>query len=589
MLECLTPEIITRYADGRCTADEFDAVETHISQCKACRTMVQSGGTSLNTRPATIIPRETPQNNKQTIINKSNQVATKVTSPQSGLTEEPIFKEKSEFKVFENYEVIEELPRGGQAAVYRAVHTPTNTNVAIKVLLPSLLASRRARYYFEREAEVIATLDHPNIVKIRDSGIIHGQYFFVMEYIDGQPLDRYVASEKLSFRDKVKLFEKICSAVAHAHQQGIIHRDLKFANILVDKRGEPHILDFGLAKAVGLSELAQKDAMPTMPGQWAGSLSNMSPEQASGQPNLIDMRTDVYALGGILYHLLTGQYPYDITGTTLQVLQNIQQSDPVRPRTINRKFDSDIEAILLTALAKDKEQRYQSVADLKADIDNWLDGRPIRVKSISTLYVLKKIILKHRYASTVVLLLILIILSFSYVSFDLYISARKSQRETEKIANQWKNEGAQAISGVQQGLPMAFARVLQAWKDGRSNEANFMAQRLPQDSREQRAAKFLLRLTILGEDQALERNTLLEQEQWLCDFLRAEYNLKYGEPKKAMERYLKSQEGLKKIPYAERTDLEKFLESLIKAGLYELANQPAKDSPMSDLETGEVR
>ena len=323
---------------------------------------------------------------------------------------------------FDNYEIIQELPQGGQAIVYKAIHKPTKTHVAIKILLPTLMASTRARFYFEREAELIARLDHPNIVKIRDSGIIHGQYFFVMEFIKGQPLYRYVEAQNLSFRQRIILFNKICDAVTYAHQQGIIHRDLKSGNVLIDERGEPHILDFGLAKAVGLSDTDRKDrdAVPTITGQWAGSLSNMSPEQAAAKPELIDVRTDVYALGMILYHILTGQDAYDVSGTVLDALKNIQTAEPQRPTKIIRKFDSDVEAILLAALAKDKQQRYQSVANLQNDIENWLAGRPISVRSISTLYLMRKVIARHRYVAAVVALLLVIILSFSFISFYLY-------------------------------------------------------------------------------------------------------------------------------------------------------------------------
>jgi serine/threonine protein kinase len=385
---------------------------------------------------------------------------------------------------FENYEVLQELPQGGQAVVYKAVHKPTKTHVALKILLPTLVASTRARYYFEREAEVIAALDHPNIVRIRDSGIIHGQYFFVMEYVDGQPLDRYAQTENLSFRERIKLFNKVCAAVTYAHQQGIIHRDLKFANILIDKRGEPHILDFGLAKAIGMSELARKDAMPTITGQWSGSLSNMSPEQAAAKPELIDVRTDVYALGAMLYYLLTNRYPYDVTGSTLEVLQNIQKAEPARPRTFIRRFDSDVEAILLTALAKDREQRYQSVADFRGDIDNWLQGRPIRVRSISTIYLLRKIIMRHRYTSAVAGLLLLIILSFAYISFDLYLSAERERQEAEAIAKQWSSEGARLVSLTQELMPLTFAKFIQAWREGKYGQAHAIALYLKDKSKE---------------------------------------------------------------------------------------------------------
>ena len=238
MSDCLSQELVERYIAGNCSADEQQTVEFHLTRCETCRRRLESA------RSRTFASGETAE---QTPINQDDypteSVAHTKAFPSAAFP-------KSLESLIEGYELIEELPRGGQAAVYKAVHTATKTNVAIKVLLPTLLASERARYYFEREAELIATLEHPNIVSIRDSGIIYGQYYFVMQYIEGQSLNRYVRSQKLSFRERMVLFNKICSAVSYAHQQGVIHRDLKFANILVDKRGEPHILDFGLAKFV---------------------------------------------------------------------------------------------------------------------------------------------------------------------------------------------------------------------------------------------------------------------------------------------------------------------------------------------------
>lgn len=577
MRDCPSKEILIRYAENRCSPEEFDTVDTHIYECEKCRKVIQSHGVYSGDESANVGTFAPSLEITQASAFNTTADATRVVTQHKREPPPPVSKREDVSRVFENYTILEELPRGGQAAVYKALHEPTKTTVAIKVLLPGLLASRRARYYFEREAEVIAFLNHPNIVRIRDSGIIHGQYFFVMEYIDGKPLDQYTESEELSVRERAVLFGKICSAVSHAHQQGIIHRDLKFANILVDAQGEPHILDFGIAKAVGMNELAQKEAMPTMTGQWSGSLSNMSPEQASGMPGLIDMRTDVYALGGMLYYLLTGRHPYDISGPTFQVLQNIQQNEPIRPRTIDKKFDSDLEAILLTALAKDKEQRYQSVADLKADIDNWLEGRPIRVRSISTWYVLRKIIVRHRYASAVILLLLLIIMSFSYVSFDFYLSARKAQNERSAISSQWSREGSELTTMTQQAMPMAFARFLQAWRDGRNRDAQAMALYFSRNSREFKGAVYLLRLTQNGPG-AIESG-LDEQDRWLGDFLLAEHQMKYGSPEKAFEAYQRSRQVLQHLPDAEKTDLEKFLESLIKAGLYEYANLPGSKPP----------
>jgi len=449
MRSCLSSELMDRYIAGQCTAEECVCVQAHLSDCDNCRRKVESIG------PGDIIPRPNLTTNVTQTVTRDicqgnvadpSEVPTRSMPVETDSSLDTVATKGEAVFAFDNYRITEELPRGGQAIVYKAIHIPTNTKVAIKVLLPSLLASKRARYYFEREVEIIASLDHPNIIKIRDSGIIHGQYFFVMEYVDGQPLDRYVSSKNLSFRERIILFNKISATVTYAHQQGFIHRDLKFANILVDKRAEPHILDFGLAKVVGLSELATKNAMPTMTGQWAGSLTNMSPEQASGKPSLIDMRTDVYALGVILYHLLTDRYPYDVTGSIIEALQNIQKSEPVRPSTIIRKFDSDIEAILLTALEKDREQRYQSAIDLKSDIDNWLEGRPIRVKSVSSIYLLRKIIARHRYTSSVAGLLLLIIIGFTYFSFDLYITAKKAKQKSDTIAKRWSKEAGRNLT-----------------------------------------------------------------------------------------------------------------------------------------------
>ena len=444
---CLSQELVERYIAGTCSDDELQAIEVHLAECESCREQTESarlritlaskldsahfsgaarGGSvektlALDEYPVQAEPTgpadhrrpSSSPDEKTRVLEDEHANPPPAGHNRAGPTEQTLSLDdassgqaasqlttlpsdgqnfaKALESMIAGYEVLEEMPRGGQAAVYKAIHTATKTNVAIKVLLPTLLASARARHYFEREAELIASLDHPNIVSIRDSGIINHQYYFVMQYIDGQPLERYVRLHKLSFRETIVLFNKICAAITYAHQQGIMHRDLKFANILVDKRGEPHVLDFGLAKAVGLSEKSPDKAVATMTGQLAGTLSTMSPEQAAGRPDQIDVRTDVYSLGVMLYRMLTGQYPYEVGGSTLEALQNIQKADPVRPRQLDRKFDSDVEAILLTALAKDPAERYQSTAELQSDTQNWLEGRPIRVKSISTLYLLRKI------------------------------------------------------------------------------------------------------------------------------------------------------------------------------------------------------
>jgi serine/threonine protein kinase len=567
---CLTQELVERYAAGDCLADERQIIEKHIAACGSCRQQIESSKANVpepdkrnsadDHKPATNASIE------KTAILQDELPTKAIPYERASASEKPDFAKSLE-SMIEGYEIVEEMPRGGQAVVYKAVHTATKTHVAIKVLLPALMASARARYYFEREAELIASLDHPNIVSIRDSGIIHHQYFFVMQYIEGEPLERYVLAHKLSFREKVLLFNRICAAISYAHQQGIIHRDLKFANILVDERGEPHVLDFGLAKAIGLSQKAPDKAVATMTGQLAGTLSTMSPEQAAGRPDLIDVRTDVYSLGVILYRMLTGQYPYEVTGSTLEVLQNIQKADPVRPRQIIRKFDSDVEAILLTALAKDADERYHSAADLKGDIENWLEGRPIRVKCISTAYLLRKIIARHRYTSTVAALLLLIIIGFAYVSFDLYTTAKKAQRSAEVYAEQLTAETARRVA---LSRPFVFNFFLEAWRQKHDQQAAFVLSFLSEGSKEQKAARFLFDRRAVAEKQADLRRALSGDNSWFAEFIIGENHLRNGDRKEALEAYKRSNEAAGRTTQNNGLGVDSFLVELVKTRLEQL-------------------
>jgi serine/threonine protein kinase len=577
---CLSSEELNRYTAGECTADEQSNIQTHLAECEKCSQSARSaeGKGSVQAQSKEAVSSE---------AGESPVVGEYPTRSMPGVSERLAgagVMGKNTIPGFENYEILQELPQGGQAIVYKAIHKPTKTHAAIKILLPSLLGSTKARYYFEREAELIASLDHPNIVKIRDSGIIHGQYFFVMEYIKGQPLYRYVEAENLSFRQRIILFNKICDAVTYAHQQGVIHRDLKSANVLIDERGEPHILDFGLAKAIGLSELAQKDTMPTITGQWSGSLSNMSPEQAAAKPELIDVRTDVYALGMMLYHILTGRYPYDIASSVLQVLRNIQEAEPIRPSKIIHRFDPDIEAILLTALAKDRAQRYQSVASFQSDIENWLAGRPISVRSISTLYLMRKVIARHRYTTAVVGLLLLIILSFSFVSFNLYLTARAAQRDAEGIAKQWSERAgqleAEKLEASGKVVPLHFINILELLREGHVAKAERDCRFFANGSKELIAATFLVSSQPLKDKEIEFRRRLGEEQAGFADFIIGEHYLKDGNKEQALNAYRNSFQTLQKMR-ANNQSVETWLINLVEARLYELTGAEGKPEDIS--------
>ncbi|MFQ5492107.1 MAG: serine/threonine-protein kinase, partial [Phycisphaerae bacterium] len=208
------------------------------------------------------------------------------------------------------YKILREIHRGGQGVVYQAVQQTTKRTVAVKVMREGPFGGDSERLRFEREQHILAQLDHPRIVGIRDSGAAAEHHYFVMDYISGQPLDRYVNTTTDSVDRVLVLFAKICEAVNAAHLQGVIHRDLKPSNIRVDANGEPHVLDFGLAK-VASAEVSDDSGAQVMSitGQFIGSLPWASPEQARGLTRDIDVRTDTYSLGVILYQLLTRRFP----------------------------------------------------------------------------------------------------------------------------------------------------------------------------------------------------------------------------------------------------------------------------------------
>ena len=330
------------------------------------------------------------------------------------------------------YEIIRAIGEGGMGTVYEAQQENPRRRVALKVIRPGLAASHTLRR-FQQEADLLGQLQHPGIAQIYEAGMAEvttaagasaRQPFFAMELIQGGALREYAQNARLRTRERLELVARVCDAVQHAHQKGVIHRDLKPGNILVDQSGQPKILDFGVARATDAD--MQTITMQTGVGQLIGTVPYMSPEQLAGDSRQLDTRSDVYALGVILYELLSGSVPHDVRNLSIaQAVRKVREEEPQRLGSIDKTLRGEVEIIVTRAREKDRTRRYQSASELAADIRRHLRGEAIEARRDSALYVLRKTVARYRGWVAAGGLVFVLLAAFGIVSFD---QAQKNRR-----------------------------------------------------------------------------------------------------------------------------------------------------------------
>src|SRR5262245_49342492 len=311
-----------------------------------------------------------------------------------------------------DYELLKVIGRGGQGVVYRAHQKSLNRTVALKMISVGSWATEAHLKRFRREAEAAASLEHPGIVPIYEVGERDGSCYFSMRFVEGGQLDQVIKREPMSIRQAAELISKVARTVHYAHEHGILHRDIKPGNLLLDAKGEPLLTDFGLAR------LVEAESTVTRTKEVMGTASYMAPEQAVGNTAAVSSATDVYGLGAVLYQLLTGHPPF-AGGTTYETIKLVLDTEPRQPRLLNPKIDRDISTICLKCLEKDPKHRYSSALSLAEDLEHWLKHEPIQARRTGLFTRARKWV--RRNPSTAVLIALLVALAAGFGSGILHV------------------------------------------------------------------------------------------------------------------------------------------------------------------------
>jgi len=331
-----------------------------------------------------------------------------------------------------HYTLLGVLGEGGMGIVYRARQENPARIVALKLMKPFAVSEKGLRR-FENEAQILGKLQHPGIARVFEAGTaqtpLGPQPFFAMELVDGSPLLHHAREHKLDTRGRLEIFVKVCAAIQYAHDQGVVHRDLKPGNILVDKTGQPRILDFGVARVTDAD--LQLTSVSTEMGQLLGTLPYMSPEQLACDPAAIDSRSDVYSLGVVLYELLTELLPHDLDGRSIpEAVRVIHEEDAVSVASVDRRYRGDLDTIVAKALEKDRVRRYSTAAELAADLERFLRDEPILARPPSTMYQLAKFSKRNQVlVGSVVLLFVILVATVATVTVLLFRATTERSKQ----------------------------------------------------------------------------------------------------------------------------------------------------------------